>query len=148
FCVEGNVNKTYDYLLSVEEKSDKEQKMIQKYYHRFYKDNPDFKTSHKDPWIENIINVYRHYFVEVLTKTVETPIAEATLLEQLNCHIPIDKNYADMEQTEEHLRAIFREKGYHFQGGRVFPHYGPFIWKTTNQKTYHVDIPNTTEEVE
>src|SRR5699024_5628170 len=79
--------------------------------------------------------------------TIEPAVAETRLLEQLNLHIPIDKNYADMEQTEEHLKTIFWEKGFYFHGGRVFPHYGPFIWKTTNQKTYHVDIPNTTEEV-
>lgn len=148
FCVEGNVNKTYEYLKSLEHKTEEQSKMEKTYYNRFYKENPDFRISHEDTWIENVINIYRCYFVDVLTNKVELSVAEANLLDRLNLHLPIGEKGADMNSTEENLKAIFKEKGFSFLGGKVEPHYGPFVWKTVDKSMYHVDIPDTTELVQ
>ncbi|ASK64143.1 hypothetical protein CFK37_19290 [Virgibacillus phasianinus] len=147
-CVEGDVNKTYEYLNGLKDKTKEQAEIEKKYYSRFYQYNPDYKVSHADKWIENVINEYRYYFVEVLTKKVERSAAGANLLKRLNCYLPKDKKGTNMKGTEENLKTIFNEKGLYFIGGKVEPHYGPFIWKTTDKKTYHVDIPDTREMVQ
>ncbi|WP_156857388.1 hypothetical protein [Oceanobacillus sp. AG] len=147
-CVEGDVNKVYKYLNDLEDKTEEQAEIKKKYYRRFFQDNPDYKTFHPDTWIQNVLNEYRYYFVEVLTKKVEHSVAELNLLESLNSHLPKEKKATDMKTVEENLKAIFNEKGFSFKGGRIEPHYGPFIWKTTDKKTYHVDIPDTTEIVQ
>lgn len=147
-CVEGDVNKTYECLKSIAYKTSEQSNLEDQYYNRFYKGNPDYKISHEDPWIESVINTYRYYFVEVLTNKALYSVAETNLLERLNRHLPVDKKGTDMNTTEENLEAIFKEKGFYFLGGKVEPHYGPFIWKTTEKRMYHVDIPDTTEAVQ
>lgn len=147
-CVEGNVLKTYENLKNAKDKSEEKSIMEMRYYNRFFKENPDYHFSHEDKWIEKVVNSYRHYFVNVLTKKVEHTIAETRLLESLNQLLPSDKKGPDMPTAEKNLKAIFNEKDYFFLGGRVPPHYGPFIWKKTDKKMYHVEIVNTIEEVQ
>ncbi|MCD8510336.1 MAG: hypothetical protein LRY73_11065 [Bacillus sp. (in: Bacteria)] len=147
-CVEGNVLKTYENLKNTKDKSEEKSVMEMRYNNRFFKENPDYHFFHEDKWIENVVNSYRHYFVDVLTKKVELLVAETRLLETLNDLLPSDKKGLDMSTAEENLKAIFNEKNYFFLGGRVLPHYGPFIWKKTDKKMYHVELLDTTEEVQ
>lgn len=147
-CVEGDVNQTYEYLTSLKQKTDEQKKFEDLYYHRFYKKDPDYKLSDTDSWVENVINTYRCYFVDVLTNKVERSLAEANLLKNLNQYLGKDDQQTDMNTAEEKVGAIFRQKGFHFFGGKIDPHYGPFIWKTADKRTYQVDIPETREEVQ
>lgn len=147
-CVEGTVNKTYQALKDLEYKTDKHTKIMDRYDERFYKKNPDYRISHEDLWIENVINTYRSYFVDVLTNKIERSVAEADLMGNLNRYLPAEKKGTDMQMTEESVKNIFNEKGFGFLSGRVEPHYGPFIWKTIDKRMYHVELPDTTEEVQ
>lgn len=147
-CVEGNVLKTYENLKNTKDKSEEKSVMEMRYNNRFFKENPDYHFFHEDKWIENVVNSYRHYFVDVLTKKVELLVAETRLLETLNDLLPSDKKGLDMSTAEENLKAIFNEKNYFFLGGRVLPHYGPFIWKKSDKKMHHVELLDTTEEVQ
>ncbi|MFS0822274.1 hypothetical protein [Bacillus sp. 1P02SD] len=147
-CVEGSVCKTYEYLKNLDYKTEEQMKMEEEYDNRFFKENPNYKIYHEDPWIENIMNTYRDYFVVVLTNRKERSVAETDLLNKLNRFLPMDFRGADMESTEEKLKIIFNEKGFGFKDGKVTPHYGPFIWKTSNIRRYSVDLPDSTQEVQ
>lgn len=116
-CIEGDVNKTYQYLNRLKDKTEELGGLEKKYHSRFYQSNPDYKITYEDKWIENVIIAFRYYFVEVLTEKVERSLAETNLLEKLNEHLPKDKQGNNMKSTEENLKEIFNEKGYHFLGG-------------------------------
>lgn len=113
-CVEGDVNKTYKHLKALDPKTDGQKHIENKYYQRFFKENPDFKISHSDPWIENIMNTYRSYFVDVLTNKVERSLADAYLLKDLKRLLTIDDRVSEMDTVEEKIKAILKEKGYSF----------------------------------
>lgn len=147
-CVEGDVNQTYDYLRNLKHKTEDQRKFVDLYKQRFFQKNPDYKFVDSDPWIEGVINAYRSYFVDVLTNNVERSLAEINLLKSLTNLLDKNDPVMDMNAIEKRLEAIFRQKGFYFLGGKTNPHYGPFIWKTANKKTYSVKLPNTTEEVQ
>jgi len=147
-CVQGDVNDIYKLFTESSHKTEVQVKLENKYYNRFFKENPDYKITNEDSWIEDVINTYRSYFVDVLTNKVGHSVAESTLFEKLNCHLPFDVKGTDMFSTEESIKEIFKKKGFGFIGGRVAPHYGPFIWGKLNKETYSVETPDFTGEVQ
>ncbi|GIN73307.1 hypothetical protein J14TS2_37820 [Bacillus sp. J14TS2] len=148
FCVKGDVNQTYDYLRNLKHKTNEQIKFENLYYQRFFQKDPVYKFFNPDPWIEAVINVYRSYFVDVLTNKVERSEAELELLESLIGLLDKNDHLVDMNTAEKEIEAIFRQKGFYFLGGKTNPHYGPYIWKTVDKKTYQVELPDTTEQVQ
>ncbi|WP_449539678.1 hypothetical protein [Ferdinandcohnia sp. Marseille-Q9671] len=147
-CVEGNVIKTYEYLKTLVPKTEEQLELVEKYENRFFKEEKNILIEHEDTWIKHIINTYREYFEVVLTNRVDRLEAERRLLEKLNHYLPIGQRGTNMKTTEDNLKVIFNEKGYSFLGGKVQPHYGPFIWKSEYKKEYIVDLPGATKKVE
>ncbi len=45
----------------------------------------------------------------------------------------------DMEQNQ--VAKAFQDRGLYFMGGRTSGYYGPYIWRTTESKTYEVELP-------
>lgn len=147
FCIQGNVEEAYAYLHSIDQS--KQVKLLkQKYYNRFYKEQPIVRVRSKDPWIRKVILAYYHYFITVLTKKMSVQLAEEALIQNLLPLITTEVNEpVDINQIENELKLLFKEKGYYFLGGMTLPYYGPYIWKGMEKKEYQVELPNGLQEV-
>ncbi|KMK77561.1 hypothetical protein [Alkalihalobacillus pseudalcaliphilus] len=145
-CTEGSVISIYRQL---KERgtlaSEQETEYIKRYKERFFQEKPAYEIEHPNKWIQGVINSYRSYFQQVLSEQEEKQVAEQQLYKQLNTFI--SSKSMDMEQVEEQLKDIFEKEGYFFQGGRVTPHYGPFIWKRQTEKVYEVELPHSIQNV-
>ncbi|UAC47615.1 hypothetical protein K6959_13225 [Bacillus aquiflavi] len=121
--------------------------MLQKYEKRFFTDPPNIAVEVEDQWIKKVITAYYHYFIVVLTNKLAQQSAEQQLINALHTLLP-NKVKLKMEVIEEGLKEIFYEKGWYFLGGRTSPHYGPYIWRVMEKKTYDVELPNGIETVD
>lgn len=50
-----------------------------------------------------------------------------------------DIELCELEQNQ--VTKAFQRKDYHFLGGRTGGYYGPYIWRTTESKTFELELP-------
>lgn len=140
-CLQGNVAAIIDYLKSCQDEDATE--MLQSYEKRFY-GNEIYEIDSDDPWIRQVVSSYYDYFRRVLMKESEEE-AEA-LLKQALLKV-VEGEPSDLDEIEERLEVVFKEKGYSFLGGRTTPYRGPYIWKTTRKETFNVALLDEEETV-
>lgn len=143
-CIQGEITQIYQQLIRKEHRTAEEEAMLKSYQQRFFQKNEPFQ--HVDKWIANVVNCYHRYFIDVLTRRKDVSQAESDLL--IGLGKSTFSHAQSMEEIEEELRQIFKEKGYSFVGGRTFPHYGPYIWQTTESKKVDVELLNEIETVQ
>ena len=139
--LQGNVAAVIDYLKSCQD--EEARVMLESYEKRFY-GNEVYEIDSKDPWIRQVVSSYYEYFRRVLMKESQEE-AEEQLKQELSKLV--EGEPSDLDEIEEILETVFKEKGYSFLGGRTTPYRGPYIWKTTRKETFHVDLLGEEEEV-
>ncbi len=144
YCLQGDVTSAYEYLRSIPDKSKKYRELEEKYYRRFFSDKPIFHFKTDYTWIRKVILAYYQYFISVLSSR-NVREAETRLVIALQAIMPCCP--AEINSLETKLEEIFNEKGYQFLGGVTAPFRGPYIWKNTVKKTFCVELPFHTEEV-
>lgn len=96
-----------------------------------------------DAWINDILIAYQQYYREVFYLCIGKENAAGKLRGRLAEYLEItdeDIELCDMEQNQ--ITEAFRRKGFHFLGGRTSGYYGPYIWQTTESRTYEVELPD------
>lgn len=144
YCLQGDVTAACEYLHALTNKSEQEKDLEEKYDQRFFSRKPIISFKTQDQWIHNILSAYHQYFTLVLTRYPRED-AEIQLIQALQSFIPSSET--NLDNLEEALEAIFKEKGYSFLGGVTPPFRGPYIWKTTEKQTFHVELPNHSQDV-
>ena len=96
-----------------------------------------------DTDLNEILAVYQKYYRDVFYLRIGKKIAEEKLRARLGDFFGI-KNQSvelcDMEQNQ--IAEVFHSKGYHFLGGKTGGYYGPYIWQSTETKSYEVELPD------
>ena len=93
--------------------------------------------------LNRILLIYQKYYRDVLYLEITPKDAEQTMLERLKELLHVTDSDITMEHLEEtSVAQAFTQKGYFFQGGQTGSFFGPYIWKTTECKTFAVEIPN------
>ena len=96
-----------------------------------------------DTDLNEILAVYQKYYRDVFYLRIGKKIAEEKLRARLVDFFGI-KNQSvelcDMEQNQ--IAEVFHSKGYHFLGGKTGGYYGPYIWQSTETKSYEVELPD------
>ena len=144
YCIQGDVQKAYDYLLRLE-KTKSIEKLTKKYYNRFFSNKPVFHYKTKDPWIKSVLKAYYEYFIGVLTKKEDINDIEQRLKTDLNNIV--GDSLTDLDLLEEMLKREFEARGYYFLGGVTAPYRGPYIWKTQEKVEYNVMLPSGNKKV-
>jgi len=144
-CMQGNVLDAIQYLKAFNDKSIEDLMLEKQYEECFFNPNYNHEIDSEDSWIKDVLNCYYSYFRSVLTNnSIEE--AEKLLIIRLLKQLTISEN-SDIDEIEEELENIFKEKGYSFLGGITSPYRGPYIWKTTKKKDFDVSLPGGEQKV-
>jgi hypothetical protein len=112
---------------------------------RFITCKEDEPSKLEDPFINSVLSIYQTYFRLVLMKKLDVKKGEKWLFQHLSELVPACSN---IDEVEKELQSIFEDKGWNFLGGVTAPFRGPFIWKTNEKKSYIVELPLGTQNVD
>ena len=98
-----------------------------------------------DPSLNEILKVYQKYFRDVFYLGLSMEEAERNLSNGLAFLFSADCRDLDILEACYAARQ-FTEFGYSFLGGRTGGFYGPYVWKTTESRTYMVELPDGVQE--
>ncbi|MEN1986135.1 hypothetical protein [Paenibacillus hubeiensis] len=148
YCLKGDINKAYEYLLSLDHNTGLE-KLKNKYANRFFAEKPVFRYKTKDAWIRSVIRAYYEYFRSVLTNRKRKEEAEQILAESLIELLPDGyETTDDLNSIEEKLSKAFNSRGFYFQGGITPPFRGPYIWRKQEKVEYEVTLPEKSKKID
>lgn len=89
--------------------------------------------------LEQVLLAYQKYFRNVFYIRMEEDKAVDTLFQSLSTCLHVE---ATEEVLEEAQKRLFEVNGWHYLGGKTNGHYGPYVWKTTKEETYEVELPD------
>ena len=140
YLVKGSLPEAIDYVKQFPEQA--------KRYHRFLEvfEKEQYMAYEADAWIHGILLAYQKYYRDVFYLCVGREDAAARLRARLADFLDIhdeSPELCDLEQNQ--LPKAFQRKGFHFLGGRTSGYYGPYIWQTTENRTYEVELPKGTQ---
>lgn len=101
-------------------------------------------TYEADADLNRILTIYQQYYRDVFYLCIGKGESENRLRVRLSeffgIHDDTSIKLCDLEQN--HIAEVFRREGFCFLGGRTGGYYGPYIWKTTETRTYEVELPD------
>ena len=133
----GNVKDAMAYLAQFPEQEARHQQYKAVFEREEY---PVFK---EDEGLNELLLIYRKYYRDVFYLQMDAAQAEEAMRERFVRLLNLksgDASFGDIEARE--IAQAFEKKGYHFLGGKTGGYWGPYIWKTTETKTYDVELPD------
>lgn len=101
-----------------------------------------YPTSDLPTALSPIFLLYQKYYRNVFYLKLSPEIAVENLRSALAQVLQLSAEI-DLEAIEtEHLPQLFQSYGLHFLGGRTGGYYGPYIWTTSEETTYAVELPD------
>ena len=134
--IRGDVEDAMRYLTRFPEQAQLRRKYIAVFEEERY---PDLEA---DSRLQGILRVYQKYYRNVFYLCMDAERAEEAMKDEFVRLFHMDDSdasFCDIEERE--ISAAFRSSGYHFLGGRTGGYWGPYIWKTTESRTYDVALP-------
>ena len=96
--------------------------------------------------LNEILMVYQRYYRDIFYLKVDKKSAEDRLRAGLAGCLGIDGGSVELCDIEQdQVAGAFRRRGFHFMGGRTSGYHGPYIWRTTERKTYDVELPDAVQ---
>ena len=136
YLIKGDVTDAIQYLARFPEQA----ALHQKYVSLFEKEQ--YPVLEADTRLDEILRIYQKYYRNVFYLQMDAKCAEEAMKDEFVRLFHLshsDAQFGDIEERE--ISAAFRDKAYHFLGGRTGGYWGPYIWKTTEEKTYDVELP-------
>ena len=138
FLIKGALRPALEYLAQFPE----QEADLQRYQSIFEK--AQYLVYPVDDFLNQLLQVFQRYYRIVFY--LEHPEEEARQ-EMQRSFAQLLPHGADPfgEAWEKSVQAAFEAKGFHYLGGKTSGYYGPYIWKTTKQETYQVELPEGTQ---
>ena len=96
-----------------------------------------------DADLNDILAIYQKYYRDAFYLCVGRENAADRLRARLAGFFGVSDNAADLDGIERSRAGeAFQSRGFYFMGGRTSGYYGPYIWRTTETKTYEVELPD------
>lgn len=113
-------------------------------YHKYQALFADEQLLHYDVEHElhQILDIYQKYYRDVFYLQATPERAEETMLDHFSALFGLEKNSNLYDAAEAKIVKAFTSAGYHILCGRTGGYFGPYIWKTTEVKTYAVELPD------
>ena len=142
YCANGNILGLIDYLKTFED----QQPLLERYQKVFIDTPSTFEYPTDNVYLKQVLEGYYLYYVYVFAKLHTPKEGEAYLLNhfQEKFKLPLIKSLNLMEKW---IKFKVNTEGYEFLGGTTSAYYGPYIWKTSEKRLYHVLIPAKTIRV-
>ena len=115
--------------------------LFQKYFELFeYEKYIKFPV---DDYLNEILLPYQIYYRDIFYLEIPAEQALNTLKRTLAKFFNIaDENLEFSEIESIYVAKAFESRSYCFLGGKTGGHFGPYIWRTTELKSYDVELPN------
>ncbi len=98
---------------------------------------------HPNPALAALLDVYQQYYRDVFYRNVPAEEAEAAMCARFAALLPVEDGNQPLDMLEDtYVAAAFTARGLHFLGGRTSGYYGPYIWRTSEDRIYDVEQPN------
>lgn len=95
-----------------------------------------------DADLNEILNIYQKYYRDAFYLFIGKENAVEKLRTRLAGFLGIDDKDIELDDIEQNqIAEAFQSRGIYFLGGRTSGCYGPYIWRTTESKTYEVELP-------
>lgn len=96
-----------------------------------------------DAGLNELLGVYQRYYRDVFYRRIGRERAKDRLRAGLADLLGIEDGSAELDDMEQNrIAEAFQSRGFHFLGGKTSGYYGPYIWRTTETKTYEVELPD------
>lgn len=92
-----------------------------------------------DSALSDILRLYQQYYRDVFYLKADAAQAEEELLRRLADYLGVASCPED--SIEDKAAECFLSCGFHFLGGKTSGYRGPYVWKSTETKTYEVELP-------
>ena len=136
YLLKGDLTDAIGYLSLFPEKAE----LYQRYISVFEKEAYSVFT--EDNYLNEILILYQKYYRDVFYLRMDKEEAEKAMQRRFALFFGLPDPDISFNDVEEHkIAEAFRAKAYHFLGGKTAGYWGPYIWKTTEEKTYDVELP-------
>lgn len=134
--VRGNLKGAMAYI-----KQFPEQALLSQKYEAVF-EREEYLRYPEDAEIDALLLIYQKYYREVFFLEIDAKKAEENMKNRFAAFFGIDAGNMTFEELEKtQIAESFRKKRFQFLGGKTSGYYGPYIWKTTELKTYDVELP-------
>lgn len=139
--IKGKPKDALEYLKSFPEKRELYDKYIS-----FFEELPYPEYEIGDA-LNKALYIYRQYYRDVFYLEAEEKKAAENMRDRLSALFGIDNKNTGIDDIEYNiLKPAFSDKGYNMLGGLTGGFCGPYIWKTTEEKNYRVELPEVVKE--
>lgn len=108
-------------------------------------DEEHYLTYEVDELLNAILRAYQQYYRDAFYVCLDKDAAAQTLQARLAALLPVSVERHLDEIEQEQVAGAFMRGGFHFLGGKTGGFYGPYIWKTTENRSYEVELPGGTQ---
>ncbi len=136
----GKLRESVAYLKRFPEKKP----LYERYTERFEMGRLTYPTDNET--IKKILKPYYLYYKDIFWDESSVSRAELRLILNLRSEFP-NMSGDDLAVIEETLGETVKRLGYNFLGGETSGFKGPYIWKTTRDKYYEVELPYGTKMI-
>ena len=96
-----------------------------------------------DEPLNAMLRAYQQYYRDVFYLRLDRAAAEDRLRAKLAALLHITDGNISLDDIEqEAVAGEFQRRGFHFLGGKTGGYYGPYVWITTESRTYDVELPD------
>lgn len=96
-----------------------------------------------DAGLNEILALYQQYYRDAFYLGAGTELAEENLRTRLAGFLGIARGGAELSDMEQNqIAELFSGQGLHFLGGKTSGYCGPYVWQTTEIRTYEVELPD------
>lgn len=132
----GKLREAMDYLSRFPERS----ALYGRYLRRFEKNERPIYAA--DTRLDGLLAVYQTYYRDVFYLELSAEEALKRMRFRFGVLLGAGVRGVDFDALEEGpVAAAFRDSSFQFLGGRTDGFYGPYIWRTTEETAYEVELP-------
>lgn len=139
YLLKGQLNEAVNYLSNFPHKKDCFQKYINVFKEGQYYKRTDNKV------IGSIDKIYQNYYRNIFWDDIPNEEAKELLFNELWVFCGSKIDLPKDENIESSIAKIVESEGYQFLGGRTGGFYGQYIWKSSLETTYEVELPSGIE---
>lgn len=113
-------------------------------YHRYEAlfANEEYLTYDADDHLNQILAIYQRYYREVFYLNIPAGQAAENMMNRFAILFHLCDSNDLCETAARAITEAFTARGFHILCGRTGGYFGPYIWKTTESKTFEVELPN------
>lgn len=96
-----------------------------------------------DESLNGILRAYQQYYRDVFYLRLDRAVAADKLRAKLAALLHVTDGNISLDDIEqETIAGEFQRRSFYFLGGKTGGYYGPYVWRTTDNRTYDVELPD------